>query len=393
MKYNWSVQQTGASQSALAFNPADTSVFLAGTVGPNLVIRLDTPIASVLLAKPGAAFTISLAVASSFGSGTAAAILAMPAPPSGGICRVSPQTGVPLKTQFVVHCKDWSCDTLPLSYSFSTRSLEIAVASDPAVSWSSPTAKKLNIEQQAEGVVKNPLGQAMSGVKTILSGAAQVGLGVWGSRTLGKLISVAGGGGKGFLGRGLGSLGGLARGALGSLGSAGAWLGRGALGTGEAILGSAALPLTGAVGTGIGVGYGFDKLFPNNPLAKLGGKIADWSAPDETAMPTPFDTNAYRKAHGIDINGAHQMTGVGVKTNDIDKLSDSKAVTPAGDTVGDLLSTLVTQMNKMIDINSKQLDLTDDTHKEYMDWLVKQSTDTRVKNAENQGRNTVMGGH
>ena len=254
-------------------------------------------------------------------------------------------------------------------------------------------AKKLNIEQQAEGVVKNPLGQAMSGVKTILSGAAQVGLGVWGSRTLGKLISVAGGGGKGFLGRGLGSLGGLARGALGSLGSAGAWLGRGALGTGEAILGSAALPLTGAVGTGIGVGYGFDKLFPNNPLAKLGGKIADWSAPDETAMPTPFDTNAYRKAHGIDINGAHQMTGVGVKTNDIDKLSDSKAVTPAGDTVGDLLSTLVTQMNKMIDINSKQLDLTDDTHKEYMDWLVKQSTDTRVKNAENQGRNTVMGGH
>ena len=140
VKYNWSVQQTGASQSALAFNPADTSVFLAGTVGPNLVIRLDTPIASVLLAKPGAAFTISLAVASSFGSGTAAAILAMPAPPSGGICRVSPQTGVPLKTQFVVHCKDWSCDTLPLSYSFSTRSLEIAVASDPAVSWSSPTA-------------------------------------------------------------------------------------------------------------------------------------------------------------------------------------------------------------------------------------------------------------
>ena len=137
LQYAWSVVQTGSC--CVHFSPADAATFLAGTTSVNLVIQLNSPMAVALLANPGASFTVMLSVISSQASGMASIALAVPSPPSGGSCSVSPPSGFPLTTQFTIQCVDWSSDNLPLSYSYSFRSPSIKSAQDPSVSWSIPT--------------------------------------------------------------------------------------------------------------------------------------------------------------------------------------------------------------------------------------------------------------
>lgn len=260
----------------------------------------------------------------------------------------------------------------------------------------------LNMKTWAEGFVKNPAGQSVTAVGGMFKGIASTVGSLWGISLLKKFLP-------GSLGNilpnigmgGGGAVGGAVQGA-GRVGRFLPWLGRlgaglGGLGTGAMELGTAAAATAGgglalAGGTGAALGYGLDTLFPNNPLAKMGHGISDLMSPN-TTIPM-FDTNAYKNRHGI-INGAYPRTPLSPSQSATDTNADiaDKPVVPSGDTMGDLLQTMVSQLGKLNDLTGKQLDLTTQTHQEYMDFLAKQSNDAKVKDAIQAGKNAIISGH
>lgn len=253
----------------------------------------------------------------------------------------------------------------------------------------------IKMQQWAGGFVKNPLGQAAGAIGGLVGG-------IWtlrkGFQALGVLKNFLGMGGAAAEGASGGAGGGLLRGAL-KLGGRGlAALDAGAL----------ALPTTAALAIGSTATAGY------STVQALRGKdasnfISNWDAKDKHGIgswitdtlsntfgpkaniPT-FSMASYNNRHGI-INGAHTMTSLQPNKPDIKSELAEKAIVPSGDTMGDLLATMIEQLNKMIDINNKQLSLTTDTHQEYMDYLVKQSNDSVVKAASQAALSIHTTGH
>ena len=137
---NWSITSSSGSSDA-ALDTSDPTTFITGTSGQQLVVRLDTPAASVLF-RPGATYRVTLNVISSAGHGMSWLALSIPLPPTGGVCSVSPLKGSSISTDFAVACKDWQGSFMPLVYSFSVRLASVIDPMDTSVTWSPPSSSE-----------------------------------------------------------------------------------------------------------------------------------------------------------------------------------------------------------------------------------------------------------
>ena len=139
VKYVWALVPTGSG--ARGFKSDDTATFLAGNTGAEFVVDLGSPVAAALFSAPGASYAVFLAAEDSTPGmqGKAYLDLTPHAPPSGGWCTAAPTNGTALVTPLVISCIDWTSDSLPLAYSFSSRPASVGDPRDPSISWSAPT--------------------------------------------------------------------------------------------------------------------------------------------------------------------------------------------------------------------------------------------------------------
>jgi hypothetical protein len=244
-----------------------------------------------------------------------------------------------------------------------------------------PVTKEF-IATMQEGITaigKNPAGQAGS---SILGAAKDLGTAFLTLRGIGTLKKFLPGVGGGMLGR-LGGLGGRAIGGIaGGLGSLGSLLGTnavGALSGGAGAAGAAgSLGLVGAAGA---AGYGLGT-WANNKW-RLSDKLNDAMLRErEEAALGPMIYHINRNKNG---GAAMPKVPSAIKATTDQTLVDAPLV-PEGDTMGDLLTNNNDSLKQLIDLQQKQLELMDATHKEYMNFVTKNSADEMIQNARAAAR-------
>lgn len=242
----------------------------------------------------------------------------------------------------------------------------------------------LTIDKWIDAFKKSPLGAAAGGIGTVGKGA----LGYLGARTaLGtlskflpgageagagaaggfgsKLLSTAGGFGKNLI-KGAPLIGGLVSGGLdyaenkkaGHAVGTGAGAGLGAWG--GAAAGAAIGSVVPVVGTAVGAVLG--GLAGGYGGSKLGGGIGGWFDSDKK-NPTSLSPQEHDNA------------------NQSNSVTDQQATDGSSRTIGEILQSIDDRLKMLTDTEAKLLNLTDDTHKEYMDFVTKNSNDAKVQAA------------